>query len=298
MKPIIAITGASGFIAMQLQKHYSDRFEFILISRKSNPSLNTYSFDDIKANPMLLSKATAVIHLSGANIGDKRWSEKRKQEVLDSRITTTKILVTILNQLPNKPDLLCASAIGIYPQDNQIYSEYTKLDYNHYTSFSEEITKKWETATFDYLGRVVNMRFGVVLSGHGGALNKILLPFKLGVGSGISDGSWPFCYISITDLCDAIGFLINKRDITGAINLVSPEIISYKNLIHTISRVYNKRCWFNLPKFAIKLLFGQMGCELLLSGQKVVPLKLQEHNFKFTYSDIESCLKDIKLSRI
>ncbi len=296
MKAIIAITGATGFIARQLQKHYSDRFEFILISHKSNQS--SYSFDDIKANPMLLSKAVAVIHLSGANIGDKRWSEKRKQEILDSRIKTTKLLVSILNQLPNKPDLLCASAIGIYPEDNQIYSEYAKLDYNHYTNFSEEITKKWESSTFGYSGRVVNMRFGVVLSGYGGALDKILLPFKLGVGSGISDGSWPFCYISIIDLCNAIGFLIDKRDITGAINLVSPEIIRYKDLINAISQVYKKRCWFNLPKFVIKLLFGQMGGELLLSGQKVVPMKLQEQNFKFTHSNIESCLKDIKLARI
>jgi len=295
-KPIIAITGATGFIARQFKLYYSDRFEFILISHKSTQG--AYSFDDIKSNPMLLSKAVAVIHLSGANIGDKRWSEKRKQEILDSRIITTELLVAILNQLPNKPDLLCASAIGIYPEDNQVYSEYTKLDYSHYANFSEEITKKWESATFGYSGRVVNMRFGVVLSWHGGALDKILLPFKLGMGSGISDGSWPFCYISITDLCNAIGFLIDKRDITGAINLVSPEIISYKDLINTISRVYNKRCWFNLPKFVIKLLFGQMGRELLLSGQKVVPMKLQEHNFKFAYFNIESCLKDIKLARI
>ncbi len=298
MKPIVAITGSNGFIAGQFMRYYKDRFDFILISRKSNSRLHNYSFDDIKANPLILSKAIAVIHLSGANIGDKRWSDKRKQEILDSRIKTTEILVSTLNQLQSKPVLLCASAIGIYPQDNQTYSEYSKLDYNHYTNFSEEITKKWESVTLGYLGRVVNMRFGVVLSGYGGALDKILLPFKLGVGSGISDGSWPFCYISITDLCNAIDFLIENSDIAGAVNLVSPEIISYKDLINTVSRVYKRYCWFNLPKFAVKLLFGQMGCELLLSGQKVIPMKLQEHNFKFTYPDIESCLKDIKLARI
>ena len=292
MKPIIAITGSSGFIAQEIINRYSNEFQFILISRKSNS--NTYSFDDVKANPILLSKVSAVIHLSGANIGDKRWTAKRKSELLDSRIDTTKNLISILNQLPNKPDLLCASAIGIYPADNNVYDEYTNLDYNNFTDFSEEITKKWEMASRNYEGRVVNMRFGVVLSSHGGALDKILLPFKLGVVTGISDGSWPFCYISITDLCNAIGFLIRTRDITGPVNLVSPQIISYKDLIDTICGVYKKRCWFNLPKFFIEFLFGQMGKELLLSGQKVSPKRLQEHNFKFIYPDIKSCIIDIK----
>ena len=296
MKPVIAITGASGFIAKEIIHRYSDEFEFILISQKSNT--NVYSFDNIKANPILLSKASAVIHLSGANIGAKRWSDKRKQALLDSRINTTRILVSALNQLPKKPDLLCASAVGIYPQDGLIYDEYASLDYNNYANFSEEITKKWEAVSLGYEGRVVNMRFGVVLSSHGGALDKILLPFKLGFGTGISDGAWPFCYISITDLCHAIRFLIDKRDIAGAINLVSPEIISYKDLIDTICSVYKKRCWFNLPSGVVKLLFGQMGQELLLSGQKVFPQKLHENDFKFTYPSIKSCLQDIKLGLI
>jgi uncharacterized protein (TIGR01777 family) len=298
MKQIIAITGATGFIARELQQHYSDKFEFILISRKSKQSDNIYSWDELNANPMLLAKASSVIHLSGANIGEQGWSNKRKQELLASRIDTTGQLINILNQLPHKPDLLCASAVGIYPTDGQVYDEYASLDYKHYANFSEMITKKWESATKDYTGRVVNMRFGVVLSSHGGALNKILLPFKLGIGSGIGNGSWPFSWVSITDLCNAILYLIENKDISGVINLVAPQIINYRQLIQSISKVYKRRCWFNLPASAIKLLFGQMGEELLLAGQKVEPKVLQEHNFRFTHPDIESCLTAIKLGKI
>ena len=297
MKLQVAVTGASGFVATELGKYYSDKYDFIWISRLSDHGSNTYSWDEISQNHKHLAKVSCVINLAGANIGDKRWSGARKKLILDSRLKTTAKLVKILNQLPQKPDLLCASAVGIYPTSG-VYDEYSLLDYTKYANFCESITKQWELFTHEYNGRVVNMRFGVVLSAHGGALTKILLPFKLGVGSGIADGSWSFSWISITDLCRAIDFLIEKRDINGVFNLVSPEIITYQQLIQTISSVYQKKIWFNLPRIAVTALFGQMGEELLLSGQKVIPKRLTQEGFKFSHPDIKSCLSAIFAGKI
>ena len=121
MKMQIAITGASGFIATQFIQHYADKYDFIQISRNANHKNNIYSWSDITQNPQILGKMSCVIHLSGASIGAKRWSESRKQEILDSRIKTTQNLIKIMNKLTHKPSLLCASAIGIYPTDGIAY---------------------------------------------------------------------------------------------------------------------------------------------------------------------------------
>lgn len=294
MKKQIVITGASGFIASEFSRYFANEYDFIYISRKSNPSKNIYSWDDLGESPFLIANASCVINLAGVNIGDKRWSKSRKQDILDSRIKTTEQLVALLNKLDNKPDLLCASAVGIYPTSGE-FDEYYNIDFSHYANFCETVTKRWENTTKEYQGRVVNMRFGVVLSSHGGALTKILLPFKLGVGSGISDGQWSFSWISLPDLINAIDFLIRKNEIKGPINLVSPEIISYNKLIDTIVKIYNKKCWFNLPKWLVTIMFGQMGTELLLSGQTVTPKKLQEYKFSFKYPSIDSTINAIHL---
>ncbi|MDQ5920650.1 MAG: uncharacterized protein QG673_706 [Pseudomonadota bacterium] len=297
MQSKIIITGASGFIATELRKYFNDRYSLILVSREANHSRDTYSWNDIENSPQLLADAKCIINLSGANIGDKRWTNKQKQLIIDSRINTTAILIKALNTLRVKPDLLCASAVGIYPIHG-IYDEYSNIDYNHYDSFSQKVTKLWENMANTYTGRVVNMRFGVVLSGHGGALGKILLPFRIGVGSGISKGNWLFSWISIIDLCRAIDYLIEQPQINGPVNLVAPQCITYKNLIDTISSVYSKKCWFNLPGWLIKVIFGQMGAELLLSGQHVIPKLLIQHGFKFIHADINNCISDIHEGKI
>lgn len=293
MKIQIAITGATGFIASQFIRYYADKYDFIKISRKAEHKNSVYSWDDLIQDPQILAKTSCVIHLSGASIGEKRWSESRKQEILDSRVKTTQVLVEVMNKLDYKPSLLCASAIGIYPTDGVAYDEYVKLDYTKYANFSEQITKQWEATATKYIGRVVNMRFGVVLSSQGGALSKILMPFKLGLGSGIADSSWSFSWISVTDLVRAIDFIAEHPDINGAVNLVAPQHISYQQLISTICQVYNKRCWFNLPKWLVHQLFGQMGDELLLSGQNVIPTRLPESGFKYIHSTIKECIQDV-----
>lgn len=297
MKTQIAITGASGFIATSLQNFFADKYDLILISQTSDHAKNTYSWQELQKTPQILAETSCVIHLAGANIGDKRWSSARKDLILNSRLQTTTQLINVLNQLENKPDLLSASAVGIYPTNGE-FDEYSVIDHSVYANFCEEITKKWEMLSNDYHGRTVRMRFGVVLSSTGGALNKILLPFKLGVGTGISNGNWSFSWISIVDLCSAIDLLIEKKDIHGIVNMVAPEHILYRHLIQIISKVYRRRLWFNLPAWLIRLMFGQMGEELLLSGQYVVPNRLLEEGFKFQYSDIKTCMIAIRKKKI
>ncbi len=292
MANLIAITGASGFIAKEFQRYYKEKYDFIRISRVSNHVYNTYSWDEIAKTPQLLANVCCVINLAGVNIGAKRWSKARKKELLNSRVITTENLVLLLNSLPYQPALLCASAVGIYPS-NEECDEDSLIDYNHYANFSEEITKKWEKAARAYKGRVVNMRFGVVLSSNGGALSKILFPFKLGIGCGISSGDWYFSWISSNDLVRAIDYLIERYDIVGIVNLVAPQLIKYKELIAAISNVYHIKLQFNLPKLVIHYMFGQMGDELLLNGQSVAPKRLLEQKFAFLYPTIIECIEAI-----
>ncbi len=137
------------------------------------------------------------------------------------------------------------------------------------------------------------MRFAVVLDKHGGALPQIAMPFKFFMGGPVGSGRQAFSWISLIDLCRAIEFLIDHDNITGAVNLVAPKCIKQKELAHALGRVLHRPSWLRLPAFIVKLLFGEMGEELLLSGQHVVPTRLLTAGFKYNYPDIDSALEGI-----
>lgn len=242
--------------------------------------------------PDLINSIDVIINLAGANIAEKRWTDNRKEILLLSRINTTRKLVMIFNQHNAKAHFISASAIGIYNTDVQ-NDDNTIIDYQNYSNFSQQLTKQWEMSASHYKGDLTITRFGVVLSNKNGAFPKMLKPFLFGMGGKLGNGSQYFPWISITDLLNALNWIIESRA-TGIYNLVAPQQITNSELSRQIAKIWHRPNWFHLPKYIIRIIFGQMGQELFLNSIFVKPTKLIENNFKFSYPTIDSFLNAIK----
>ena len=289
MKSIL-ISGASGFIASNFCKEYSTKYKCINLSHR--PQSNSISLEYLTQNLQLVKEIDIVLNLAGANLGNKRWSLAYKNELLLSRINTTQTLVKIFNQHNPNAHFLSTSAIGIY-DFNTSTDEKQKLDYYRYSTFSQEITKKWELEALNYKGLLTITRLGVVLSSKGGAFGKILLPFRFGVGGRFGDGTQPFSWIGLSDLLLAFEFIIDNS-LTGIFNLNSPQHIDNQQLVNLISQIWHKPKFINFPSSIIKLIWGQMGDELLLNGCYADPTQLLEHKFIFKYPVLKDCLQAIQ----
>lgn len=232
-----------------------------------------------------------IINLAGENIADERWSEKRKQQLLDSRIITTQKLVEHFSNISPPPKLLInASAIGFYGHRNN-----QKLDENSCvgSDFVSQLAQQWEQCSqpIQRAGtRLVNLRTGLVISKNGGALAKMLTPFKLGLGGRIASGKQIMSWIDINDMLKAILFVINTPSLSGPINFVAPTPVSNGEFSHLLAKQLKRPCCLPLPSFMIKLMFAEMGKELLLSSTEVQPTKLINAGFKFEYEKIQESL--------
>jgi len=308
MKRIIA--GGTGFIGRHLtEKWLTAGHEIVIIGRKREKIQHTFG-DRVKAvtwqelNREIIKDAQVIINLTGATIGEKRWTEVRRLEILSSRIEATRKLASLCASLGTQsPPLFNASAIGVYGLQqtlkNQlppVCNEDTVINFQQAPDFLAKIARAWETATFPAKSagvRVVLMRFGVVLAKHGGALPQITLPFNFGLGGPIGSGDQPFSWVSLVDLESAIEFLIDRTDINGPINIVAPECIPQKQLAHALGKALQRPSFMPTPGFVLKLIFGQMAEELLLKGQHVYPKRLHSLGFQFKYPTIELALKNI-----
>ncbi|NKB47325.1 MAG: TIGR01777 family protein [Legionellales bacterium] len=299
----ILIAGGTGFIGQGLVQHWSSHttHDVTLLSRHQK---NTLHWDEFNQAPTTwLTQFDLVINLCGANIGQRRWSTRRKQTILTSRIQPTQTLATHLAKLGNQaPRWFNASAIGIYG---------IQLNHSHYlppsldeqtdlshppTCFLAKVGTQWEAATQPAIQAgvpTVLLRFGVVLAKHDGALPQIARPFWWGLGGRIGSGCQPFSWISLKDLCRAIDFLIEHPHVQGPINLVAPKCIRQIEFAHSLAHQLHRPSCFTLPNSIVQLLFGQMGEELLLSGQHVIPSRLLDLGFQFALPDIDSALRNI-----
>lgn len=280
----VAITGASGFIGNALSTMLGAKgFKIIALERK-------YIQDTNKLQE-ILKDVDIVINLAGANIL-KRWSQAYKKVLYSSRIDTTKAIIDAMKLMDKKPTLLIStSAVGIYPDDNEAYDESSSKFAN---SLLSHICQDWETEALkakEQGVRTVIFRFGVVL-GNGGALNKMLLPFSLGLGGMIGDGMQPFPFIHIEDLKNAYLHIINNKKLNGIFNLVAPQIITNKEFTKTFGKALNRPTFLTVPTFAIKILFGD-GAVVLTNGQKVVPKRLLDSGFEFKFATIKETLDNL-----
>ncbi len=234
----------------------------------------------------------AVIHLAGENVAQGRWTSAKKRLILSSRVNGTRELVDYISHLASKPKVfLCASAVGYYgSRGDEILDESSSLG----VGFLAEVCDQWEKETrrLTSMGvRVVNLRFGMVLSPKGGALHKMIPPFKAGLGGIIGGGNQYISWISISDLVEIVEFIIKNDTIQGPVNIVSPTPATNKSLTQSLGKTLKRPTFFRLPSFLVKTIFGQMADEMLLSSTRAIPKVLQEAGYEFKDQSLDSTLQ-------
>ncbi len=296
----ILIAGASGFIGTLLANHLSKNHQITVLGRNLEKlesifpkHIHRLIWRNLKAQNA--QQYDLVINLSGSNIGAKRWSVKVKKELIESRTQTNQQLTEWLIHHQAKPRFFCANAIGIYGAQEmsaEIFDEDSPLPQSSH-DFLQQIGLAWEQSlkSATHAGIPVTiLRFGVVLKQGEGMLKKLELPFRLGLGSVLGSGHQAISWVYYKDLINAIDFVIAHQDITGPINITSPYPITQAVFAQLLAKALKRPLFLKTPKLFIKVLFGEMGDYLLLKGQKVVPKRLNEFGFKFTYPKIESVL--------
>jgi len=235
-----------------------------------------------------------VVHLAGENIAAGRWTEKQKARIRDSRIKGTRALCDALAGLGQRPRVLvAASAVGYYGDRGD---EWLDEESAAGSGFLADVCREWEAATGPARSagvRVVNLRFGVILSGTGGALAKMLLPFKLGLGGRIGSGRQYMSWIAIDDVVRAIQFILDDDALAGPVNAVSPRPASNLEFTKTLGRVLGRPTIFPMPAAAARLAFGQMADELLLASARVRPARLTNSSFAFQYPGLKEALSHV-----
>lgn len=257
--------------------------------------------DQIGWNPMTgetdvakLEGLDAVVHLAGENIATGRWNAAKKARIRDSRVHGTRLLSETLAKLSVKPKVLvCASAIGYYgDRGNDEMTEVSPPG----KSFLCEVCRDWEAAAelARQAGiRVVNLRIGVVLTPRGGALEKMLLPFKLCAGGVVGSGQQYWSWIALDDVVGAIHHALNCESLSGPVNCVSPQTVTNRVFTKTLGSVLNRPTIVPMPAFAAKLALGEMGDELLLASTRVVPQRLKESGYEFRLPNLDAALRHL-----
>lgn len=278
---IIAITGANGFIGTNLARRLRNaRHEVRAISVRR--SIDSW----------LLDGCNAVIHLAGEPIS-QRWTAQARQRIMDSRVEGTRVLIHALEKMPVRPEvLISASAVGYYgPRGEEILTETSSPG----NDFLAAVTGRWECEAWEAekLGmRVVTPRFGVVLGKNGGALQQMLLPFKLGVGGRLGNGKQWMSWIHMDDLCALLVFAMEHAEVRGPVNAVAPNPVTNSEFTRALAAALFRRAIIPVPAFALKLLFGEMS-QVLLEGQRVIPEAAERAGFQFQYPEIGLALRQI-----
>lgn len=300
----ILIAGGTGFIGRMLVPALLNAGHAVSVLGRDAKKIETLFKQSVKAiawatlHTHQASDYDAIINLTGANIADSRWTRQTKAILLSSRLDSiTHLLDWCKHSGEHKPHLYNASAVGFYPLQHEImanqpgYGEASALP--PHNSFSGALTQQWEAAAMkaQSMGMPVTLlRFGVVLHQGEGMLKKLTLPMKLGLGAVMGSGRQPLAWIDADDLVNALVFLLNHPSLTGAINLVAPQVVTHQVFMKTLATRLNRPLLFKMPASIVKILFGEMGEELLLAGQVVSPNRLLEHQFKFQYPSLESAL--------
>ena len=235
-----------------------------------------------------LEGVEAIVHLAGENIG-QRWSDDVRRRVLDSRVNGTRLIAEAAAGLASRPVLVCASAIGFYgDRGDEIVDEESVPG----TGFLADVVEAWEAAAEPARAaglRTAHLRQGIVLSKEGGALARMLLPFKLGTGGRIGSGRQWWSWVSLDDAVAAYLFAL-EQPLSGPVNVVAPGVVTNQEFVKALGRALHRPAIFPLPAAAVKAAFGQMGEEMLLAGQRVAPTRLEAAGFTFGQPDIDSGL--------
>jgi len=281
----ILMSGATGFIGGHLSRAFRDK----------DWKVTSLGRDDLKLPDEDFLKrmegADVVINMAGASIAE-RWTEEHKQTMYASRVDTTKKIVNALEKMNRKPGVfISTSAVGIYDTEG----EHTEEDTHYANDFLGKLALEWEHAAgkAEELGvRTVIFRFGVVLGLDGGALQKMLIPFRMGLGGIIGNGKQPFSWVHIEDLIRAYTTVIENDAYHGVYNLTSPHPTTNAGLTRALGHALHKPAFMHVPAFAFRLQLGE-GAKVLLEGQRVLPKRLLESGFTFRFTEIETALNDL-----
>jgi uncharacterized protein (TIGR01777 family) len=293
----VLITGGTGFVGSPLLDALLARGDEVFCLtrnplREPRDNLCYIGWNGQKAPLNLPDNISLVINLMGENIAAKRWSASQRKQLHDSRILSTRLLIEGLRQIGSKPDLfISASASGFYGNRGaEILTESSQSG----TGFLPELARQWESEALraeDILGcSVALIRLGVVLGTQGGALKKMLLPFSLGLGGRLGDGTQYMSWLSLRDAVSAIVHVIDKK-LSGPINLCTPEPLTNTQFTRELGRALKRPTVFPVPEFVLSLVFGQMGRDLLLASTRALPERLLKSGFEFHDSEIGSIIR-------
>ena len=291
----ILISGATGFLGQSLSKYFQTKGHTVIQLVRSKE----FSTDDIFWSPnkhqvdlAQLENFDVIINLSGENIAKGRWTKEKKDRILKSRIDATTFLAEAIDSLKHPPKLfLSASAIGYY--GTKTTSEVTEASPKG-EGFLASIVEEWEKAANQVKSaRVVNLRFGMILSPSGGALKKMLLPFKMGLGGPLGSGDQFISWIALEDLCCLLEFIIQNKSIEGPCNITSPNPVTNKEFTTILGNELSRPTICHLPSSVLGLMYGEMAEELFLSSMQAKPKKLLEANAPFKHQDLATYLSKI-----
>lgn len=291
----ILIAGSSGFIGKALcayfLEHHYKVYRLVRSSFQGDATSIIWDPHTGLLDTASLEGFDAVINLCGKNIAEGRWTKAQKQELWESRIKSTELLVKTFGKLEKPPKVFInASAIGVYGHQGDTICDETSFAGS---DFLAQLTGAWEEAARQHLPpstRLVLTRFGLVLSPYGGALKKMLLPFRLGLGGKLGSGSQYLSWVSVRDTCRAIHYCLIKQEILGPVNIVGPSPVTNLEFTRTLGWVLRRPTFFAVPKWCLRLMLGEMADALLLSSIRVRPRVLLESGFQFEDEVLEALL--------
>ncbi len=290
----IAVTGASGFIGSNLAARLgTSGHEVVRLSRRTPPGPGAAAWNPAtgRIDTNALGTLDAMVHLAGAGIADRRWSEARKRAIRDSRAGATAALCRSLAALPEPPrTLVCASAVGFYgDRGDEVLTEASAGG----TDFLAGVCAEWEAAADPAREaglRVVHARFGLVLSASGGALARMLTPFRLGAGGRLGSGRQYMSWVDLDDAIEALLHAIETPAVSGPMNVTGPLPVTNAEFTATLARVLRRPAVVPVPAFALRLLFGELAGPLLIGGQRVLPRVLELSGYRFRHPTLEQAL--------
>jgi uncharacterized protein (TIGR01777 family) len=298
MKEIVLITGAGGLIARELSKQLENKYTVRFLTRHKKRE-NEFVWDINKGmiDEKALEDVSHVIHLAGANISEKRWTDDRKKELISSRVDSAQLILKTL-QKNNRvlKSFISASGINYYGTEttNKIFTEKDGPG----NDFLSEVVVVWEKAADEFkkkhvAKRVVKLRTGVVLSEKDGALKKMLPTIKMGIGSPLGSGKQYMPWIHIKDICSMYEFAVKKHDLDGSFNAVAPKYTTNRELTEMIAQILKKPLFIpNVPTFALRLIFGELS-DAVLKGSRASSEKIRKAGFQFEFPELDKALKDL-----
>lgn len=298
----IVICGGTGLIGTHLVNALvSEKHHIYILTRNTSNKKKTNSISYIRwlndgdQPEKHLDDIDVVINLAGESI-NSRWTNQQKEKIMSSRIEATKNCLALMEKLSKKPTVfLNASAVGFYGTSTT--NHFTEEDEIAGTDFLANVVKNWEKEAIlaETIGvRTVLLRFGVILAKDGGALPKMLIPYKLFAGGTVGTGEQWLSWVHIEDVVRLILFAIEHEEVHGPLNITSPQPMKMKNFGKLLAKNIGRPHWLPTPSFALKLMLGEMSM-LVLEGQHVYPKKAIDHGFQFSYSNLNEALESLQL---